>query len=407
MAFFILMQVFTISDVFASPAFNRQEVKDLVNDLDIKNTGADGMLISAPDGQTLQITNAVSIEECKDENGNFISPDIAAVSYLSDGKTLDVTLWLSSAFRDPATSDSLWTVESLKEVPWHNVGYTISIDIISAYDTGPDYYATIKWDPAEQKWTRVLEEGSGTGEKRTIQQDEATGFYDSRKNYVLFSIPLEKIGSPQQYNILLSMYDVFIKNDQLCYLVDIGNWVQVPPPEFLITTTPNPILLRPGEQASAEVQVKSLTNVKSNVHLAMDSVDGLKISLPSSEAYVPPLGIGTLLLEVTTTDNVKYRTYTIPVYANHTFLTVSKLRGGEYVHNQVSTSTLDISNFIISVSPPLTTEERFSKFWSTYGTVISIVASAAVSVVFAPIVKKRIDERKKDSLAKDDKGKTT
>jgi hypothetical protein len=382
--------------VFASLQFNRQEVRDIANDWSIKNTGTLETKMQAPNGESFWLTNQKQIENCKDENNRFASPDIESVSYLSDGETLDVTLWLSSSFRNPTTGP-LSTPESFNVIPWHYLGYTISIDVVSAYDAGPDYYATIKWDPLTQKWIQVLEEGSAiTEQKRLIEQFEPTKFYDEGKNYVMFSVPLSKIGSPQQYNLLLSTYDVYMQNGKMCYLVDITNWVQAPPPEFVITTTPNPILLRPDEKVPVEVQVKSLTNVKSNVQLSLDQVSGLKIEIPSNTAYVPPLGIGTLLLEVTTTDEAKYRTYTVPVYANHTFLSASKLRDGDYVHNQVSTNTLDISNFIITVNPPLTVEEKFSRFWATYGAVIGIVASAAVSVIIAPIVKKRIDEKKKD-----------
>jgi hypothetical protein len=407
--YLLIVIVFTIilplfDSAFASPQFNRQEVRDIANDWSIKNTGTSETKMHAPNGESFWLTNAKEIDQCMNEDRRFISSDIESVSYLSNGETLDVTLWLASSFRNPMTDESLSTSESFNTVPWHYVGYTISIDVVSAYDAGPDYYATIKWDPTIQKWIQVLEEGSAiTEQKRLIEQSEPTKFYDEGKNYILFSIPLEKVGSPQQYNLLLSTYDVFMQDDVMCYLVDITNWVQVPPPEFVITTTPNPILLRPDEKIPVEVQVKSLTNVKSNVQLSLDQVPGLNIEIPSNTAYVPPLGIGTLLLEVSTTNDVKYRTYTVPVYANHTFLSASKLRDGDYVHNQISTNTLDISNFIITVSPPLTIEEKFSKFWTTYGAVIGIVASAAVTVIIAPIVKKRIDERKKDDAHKEKK----
>ncbi len=390
-----------IIDVYGSPKFNRQEVKDMTNDWVINTNQNEFTTITATDGQNFSIKNAKNIEDCKTENNEFPFPDIAAVSYMSDGKTLNATLWLSDFSKDPSTDKDLFSVSSFKELPWHNMGYTMSIDVISAYDTGPDNYVTTKWNPFEQSWTKVVEEASGTGKKRVIYEEKP--HFDYGRNYILFSLDLDKVGSPEQYNILITTYDVFVNNGQLCYLLDIGNWIQAPPPEFIITTSPNPVVLRPGEQVAVEVQVKSITNSKSNVHITAEDKEGVEVNFRSNDAFVPPLGIGTLVIDVKASDKASYHTYTIPVYANFTFPTVAKLRESDYMSNQVSTSTLDISNFIITVRPPLTSDEKFSGFWTTYGGVISLVWGGIAATVIKILFDKRQERQKlkeRDAIGK-------
>jgi len=235
--------------VFASPSFNRQEVKDSVDDWFIKTSYGVSTSLNAPSGEEFSINNADNIEECITQN-KFEFPDISAVSYLSDGNALNATVWLSSKLKDPTLKSTLWSASSFKEIPWHVVGYTMSIDINSVYETGSDYYVTIRWDPITQTWTRVMEEGSSTGEKKIIEQLDNFTDLDFEKKYIDFDLDLEKIGSPTQYNLIFSTYDIFVNDDKLCYLVDVSNWVQIPPPEYVITTSPNTIVLKPGEQTT-------------------------------------------------------------------------------------------------------------------------------------------------------------
>jgi hypothetical protein len=53
-------------------------------------------IVEAIDGEMLTIPYAKNNSSC-DFNMD-VSPQIESVSYSSDGKTLDVTLWLSSSF---------------------------------------------------------------------------------------------------------------------------------------------------------------------------------------------------------------------------------------------------------------------------------------------------------------------
>ena len=79
-------------------------------------------------------------------------------------------------------------------MPWHAMGYTMSIDVLSAYDAGTDYYLEIAWDIFNGSWTRTLSEGSSTGEKRILEQEQNyTGFLEPGKNYLLMSVNLSQV----------------------------------------------------------------------------------------------------------------------------------------------------------------------------------------------------------------------
>ena len=45
------------------------------------------------------------------------------------------------------------------------MGYTMSVDIHSVYETGTDYYVIIKKDPFSKTWTKTVEEGSATARR--------------------------------------------------------------------------------------------------------------------------------------------------------------------------------------------------------------------------------------------------
>lgn len=79
----------------------------------VSNSRADSPMSSFPNQQILDSVGDWSIERdyayypleenienCKLGPGDFHSPDISSVDYISDGKTLNATLWLSSPFRE-------------------------------------------------------------------------------------------------------------------------------------------------------------------------------------------------------------------------------------------------------------------------------------------------------------------
>jgi hypothetical protein len=100
-----------IPDTFAissslSPSFVRQEIIDAPDDWQFWKGSSNVSPIRAHDGHSIQIENANNITQCK-IGDKFISPDIQSVSYISNGKTLNATVWLKSNFEEPPLKDNI------------------------------------------------------------------------------------------------------------------------------------------------------------------------------------------------------------------------------------------------------------------------------------------------------------
>ncbi len=126
----------------------------------------------------------------------------------------------------------------------------------------------------------------------------------------------------------------------------------------------------------------------------MDPVKGLAFNFIANDTFVPPLGVGTMLVQIQASKDAEQHVYTVPLYANFTFPTSGILRGGDVYHNPVSASVIDISNFVISVTPPLTFDEQFRTFWNVYGGIIGLLGGGIASIL-AKMFFDRIQEKRK------------
>jgi hypothetical protein len=375
-------QLATVSS--SSPPFPRQGIVDPPDDWFLKKSNSNYFAVRTPDGGRFTAINANDMQQCLNDSHKKISfPDIAAVSYVSDGKTLNAVLWLSSPFKEPRLNGTLHSPSSLTVMPWHAMGFTMSIDVLSAYDTGTDYYLEIAWDVFNGSWTRTLSEGSPTGEKRILEQEQNyTGFFEYGKSYLLMSVNLSEISSPDQYRVLFSAWDNFLNQRRFCTIVDITNWIFVPPPEFIISTLPTSSILRPGEDANIELKVKSAANLKSYVFLTADKTDGVELNFVPSRVYVPQYGTTTSLLHIKASQDAEVRSYTLPISANIIFSTEAKLRNSTTgVNNSLFGSIRENLDLDVDVIKPLTFEERLNSFYTLWFTPITGMYAAIFGII--------------------------
>ena len=94
-----------------SPSFVRQEIKDGKEDWELWKGSVDTFNITTHDDNSVSLDMASNLSDCK-VNGRFISPDIESISYMSDGKTLNGTIWLTAPFRESPSND---TIDSFQE----------------------------------------------------------------------------------------------------------------------------------------------------------------------------------------------------------------------------------------------------------------------------------------------------
>src|SRR6266516_2392206 len=253
----VLMNVVELSphNVYSlSPSFARQEITDPVDDWSLIKARQKYTYVETPSSGRSLILLGNNPADCptKIQQNHFRIPEIAAVTYLSDGKSLNATLWLSHSFVNPPSNASTWLSHPFKKVPWYLIRYGMSMDVRSVYETeGSDYGIRYLWDAMNNTWTRMVHEISPFGDMKVLERQNnynASFAIGGGKSYVDLYVNLGSLDYPDQYSVVFYAYHFFMKDGHLCRLVDITNRVFVPPPDVLMSTSPSSVTLRAGEQ---------------------------------------------------------------------------------------------------------------------------------------------------------------
>lgn len=390
----ILYTLLTANAFANSPSFVRQVIVDPSNDWFFVKPAMNSSLIKASDGRIIPIQTGRSTEDCIPAEKNRFH-DISAVSYFSNGKALNATLWLYHPINQPQLNASEWLSPPFKDVPFYRLLYGMSIAVHSTYDVeGSDYHVRNFWSIYDKNWTRMLEEMPPTTNETKILVKKSylpsgSSLFEKKK-YVELSLNLDAVTYPNQYSLLFYTIYVFIKDGRLCGISDISNRVYVPPPEYLISTSPNSLDLRPAEEKTIRLQIKSNTNTRSDVFLATNKTDGVELTLSPNKASIPPYGLATSRLNVKVSENVKPFEYLIPISANMSIPTESKIRGSvsnDIMRNSISANISQNSNFTLDVLPPLSPAEQLNNFYQSWLSPISgiwtfLVGVATVTIPF-------------------------
>jgi hypothetical protein len=113
----VTIQLYTqagiVQMVFArSPSFVRQEIIDGSGDwIFWKGSSSNKIQLTTHDRNMLEVDRADDSSECEVDK-DFIPPDIQSVSYVSDGKNLTATMWLTSQFEEPPLN---YTIDTFQE----------------------------------------------------------------------------------------------------------------------------------------------------------------------------------------------------------------------------------------------------------------------------------------------------
>lgn len=382
----------------SSPSFPIQAIEDNLNDW--------SLMATSPLSTEKNITN------CADAQNRIPYADIAAISYTSDGKVLNTTLWLSSPFEEPSSNFSSPFTEIQRR-------YVMLIVTGSVYDTVQRYLFTVNWEPGNRTWFRTIEQLSPSAgennvfdkwEKKILSHnDNYSGFFNLEENHVDLNLNLNTINLPPQYSVVSYVSQIYIiKNYQkfgICHIQDITDIAHFPPPEFSMTISPGSLTLRPGEEKRAELQIKNNNpHVNSLVDVYTSGSKGIELNFTPNRTYVPQDGMATLLLDIKASEDVPESPHTIPIFANITFPTsLRNLISGEEMVNPESASVLAQSNFTVTVLPPLQFDDYLNRFYNSWLAPISgIVGLAAViAPLFIYIYRKKqrnIVEPKQESV---------
>jgi hypothetical protein len=375
-----------------SPSFSRQEVGD---------DERDGININGLEGTQ-------RVDDYKDMLDN--STDILKITYLSDAKNLNASLWLGGNFtKDPAAKGAQAMV------------YGMLVDVDSNPRTGfqgVDYQLEVQWTNSSKIWNMFLGEYPSVDDaplkdpadylKILDIKQNYTDFIVDNKPYVTLSLPLEEVAFPSEFKAMY--YGIVIYNSSNM-VVDLGSWIDIPPADLTISTLPNPVIIRQGEQRNVAVQLKSNDRIVSNVasfspienyskidiqlRNSMNELDGSSSSGDDSESSSPNMGPTTFIIKASS--DAEIGEYTIPILVNMStgstfpseFLRISNFSFSVPTKGNI----LRVANMTITVTEPVTAQEQIREFWGAYGGIISL-AGAGFGGGLASYVLDKVKNRK-------------
>lgn len=337
--------------------------------------------------------------------------DILAVDYISDGKTLNATIWLASGFNNSSGFNSTGNQ------PFKKLSYGMLIDADSNTKTGyngADYDFYI--ESVGGKLSGYLYHLSSTGGFRLIGSkiNFTQSFAESTvgPGYVHLDLDLNSINSPSKYNLLFYTAESLKSNE----VRQFTSWVSIPPPSLQITTSPSNIIIRQGEEQLIPARIKSTSGFSNDVvNMTLDDINSANsinnnyntgLGFNSSELHVhiqrnqpplfniavpqqTPLGIYTIPLIVTIREP-SVATNTKPISINTRGGTVDPEFEISKKYPTIGYLTKPI-NLTVTVISPKSISDHFRDFWAIYGQFIGIFAGAfvgaSVTLVFDKIKK--------------------
>jgi len=314
--------------------------------------------------------------------------NILAVDYVSNGKTLNATLWLKSNLENASTYS-----QPFKKIRYGMLIAIESLPTTSGYN-GANYNFYI--EAINGKWSEYLYQLSATGSSALVVSKknftESYGGTTIGPGYVKLRLDLNSIDNPSAYGLSFYTAESFKSNE----VRDFTKWVAIPPPPIDILTHPRDIVIRQGETHLIPAEINTPGLIENVTSITFDkstdfSSSGLHVS---TERIQPPLfkvevspqttvGVYTIFMEASMLISITSPTGPTTNTTHGTDI-VDKVNGVVDPEFQVSQKYPTIgyinspANITIDVIPSLTFHEQLAAFWGTYGDFISILCAGAV-----------------------------
>jgi hypothetical protein len=299
------------------------------------------------------------------------SSDIQEITYSNDGDMLNATLWLKGPIHSIPSKYGANTVV-----------YGVLVDIDNNPTTGKfgvDYQKEIRWTNKTGNWTSYLYEYSSPLDYRILNQESnESDFFLDNKTFAVVSVDLKSLTSPTVFRVLY--YTIVIYNNSKIIL-DFSNWIDIPPPLYVFSSTPSPIVVRQGEQKKVGVQLISSTGTLTNVSDYHPLVNNSAVILE----YIPNIvnqnqsGFSPANFIVKVPQGPPVGLYVIPVLAKISTGSIFPTNFIQIGNQNVSVTNhgfpTTTANMTISVIEAPTISEQIKEFWSVYGAIIAIVGA--------------------------------
>jgi hypothetical protein len=240
--------------------------------------------------------------------------DIQSVSYFSNGRHLNATIWLADFVINPKD--------------YELVDYGMYLDADSNNETGLsgiDYKVEVSWNNESGTWTRVFEEWSSSGQSKTLsKQENITDFFEDGASHVTLSADLDSMLSPNNYRVFFYAEGINYLQKQFSWIIDSTGWISIPSPELVFIISPSPIVLTQGGESIAELRINSSSAEELELNINVDDTENrsnsrlIKMSLDPEKLLIPPFGAASTHMRVSTTSGIEDTDYMGIMRANIT-----------------------------------------------------------------------------------------
>jgi hypothetical protein len=373
---FGLQMLFNLQNLFAdSPSFSTNTVTDA------KNDATTTPLIGEPEcNNLLQWPNSI--------------PDIRSVTYNSDGKFLNLTMWFSSPEkRTPSLDSTVYTV-GLGFLPGNGTHLTT------------DHFLSVHWgSPFKKSWMMDFNQISGNDSKVIYQDLNYTELFDTSQlpfvnkthsNHINLFIDLKKLSYPQEYFLIPIIADMQLENNGLCGLFDvIDRIIIVPKSDPRIFLSENPVYMYNGHEKTVQLKINSSTLERADIIIDMPKeIEGISTELVPHSITVGPgeAGFSDLNLKA----NSEPKLYSIPIQGTVSYPKIDLLDFGKYIFpshdsnkdqsgkipttKNITINTADVNMKFALPTTYLTVSINpfsFEDWWRVYGGFLSTVLSFA------------------------------
>lgn len=178
---------------------------------------------------------------------------------------------------------------------------------------------------------------------------------------------------------------------------DFTSWIDIPPPKYFLSTFPNPIDLRPGDNTPITAILKSTTGSIYIVTRFIIPHNTIIRIYSKDSSIINSSGIYPATFEIKVPDQIQPGEYIIPVT---TTIKTSSLPPAEFIYGGAErfknsyTLSNTTANITIDVLKPFDLNERFKNFWDVWGQPITLIAGGFAAGL-ASLTFDRIRNKKK------------
>ena len=120
------------------------------------------------------------------------------------------------------------------------------------------------------------------------------------------------MGAPSKYRVIFYAEQL----NGSSWKTDFTNWINIPRPEIVVSTTPSSVDLLPGENKTIELQVKSSADFDSDIDISAMQNPDVQTKFMNKRLHVPSDGIAAMPVQIKVSEDALPRQYTIPIIMN-------------------------------------------------------------------------------------------